>query len=216
MICFAIQPRVQLIHCVNSTSNYTSNAQIHLYCASFTCNLTNSGMFETCAPLNAAEPMIIGAMRYHFFMSPEMGLYSQHDLDLVKLVPETTAITKPMDLANHHHVSRIATADFKPSFELKTTETLTKDTAALAKLANAAEAQGPRLSPRTADSMLVRPATLVGARIDQAAKRPKFDSEALKTKNPAGFKAKAFDVRKAAAVKKHYERMLAGRATCTK
>jgi len=173
-------------------------------------------MFETCAQSNAMKPIIVGATSQHYFMLPEMGLYSRHDLDLVKLVPETTAITKPMDLANHHHVSRIATADFKPSFELKTTETLIKDTAALAERAAVAEAQGPRLTPRTADSMLVRPAILIGARVDQAAKRPKYDPEAMKTKKSTGFKAKAFDARKAAAAAKHYERMLAGRATCKK
>jgi len=180
------------------------------------CHIFLQGMFETCTQPFAEKPIIVRATKHHYFMTPNMGLYSQHDLDLVKVIPEATAITKPMDLANHHHVSRIATADFKPSFELKTTETLTKDTAALAELAAVVEAQGPKLTPRAADSMLVRPATLIGARIDQAAKRPKYDPEAMKTKKSTGFKAKSFDARKAAAASKHYERMLAGRATCKK
>jgi hypothetical protein len=154
--------------------------------------------------------MILEAMRYHYFMTE--ALYSPHDLRLVKLFPKATPFNKPMGLADQGHVTRIKSADFKSSFVPKTTEALVKDTATLAELAAAAEKEGPRLSARTADSMILRPATLIGARIDLEAKRPKYDPEATRMQSPTAFAPKSFDVRKAAATAKHLARMAAGRA----
>jgi|AntAceMinimDraft_5_1070358.scaffolds.fasta_scaffold95591_1 hypothetical protein len=148
--------------------------------------------------------------QFHYFMTE--ALYSPHDLRLVKLFPEVTEFSKPMGLANQGHVTRIKLTEFKPSFVLKTTEALVEDTVALAERAVAAEAEGPRLTPRTADSVLLRPATLIGARIDFEAKRPKYDPGAVRMQNPKPFVPSSFDARKAAAAAKHLARMAAGRA----